>query len=82
MYYTTVCFKQSSVLSVHKELWNLGMCWFAESKTHTESGRGNSVKVVAWKIDKKMGIMQMMIFEEKKKHYEDGWKMSVTWFCV
>jgi len=38
------------------------MCWFGESKTHTEFWRGNSVKVVVWKIDKEMGIMQMMIF--------------------
>jgi hypothetical protein len=41
------------------------MCWFGESKTHTEFERLNSVKVVAWKIDKKLGIMQMMIFEKQ-----------------
>lgn len=33
------------------------------------------MKVVAWKIDKKMGIMQMIIFEKKKKH-EDGWEIG------
>jgi hypothetical protein len=43
------------------------MSWFGESKMHTEFGRGNSVKVVAWKIDKKMRIMQMMIFEKKMR---------------
>ena len=37
------------------------------------------MEVVAWKIDKKMGIVQMMIFEKKN---EEGWKMSVTWFSV
>jgi hypothetical protein len=28
-------------------------------------GRGDSVKVVAWKIDKKLGIMQMIILEKR-----------------